>query len=257
MVINENAEIAGDVFAVGGQIDILGSIKGQFKSYADILTINNSVTGAVSLNVAQNLSIGSKAVFGDNAKYKAPQEAEVASGATLGGLQFEKMTGSESRANGKAGFVTGLLTIGFVLKLLALIITAIVINHFFGRTTKELSNSLYNHFGKSFLIGLSIFIVVPIVSIFLMISMLGFYLALIMLTIWLLLLLLGSLLSTLFVGASILKALGKKSELSIDWQAIVIGVVVVGILSLVPILGMLFVFVLIVSGMGILARHLY
>lgn len=258
IVINERAEIGGDVMLAGGEISLLGRMMGsKLQVHGERVTINNVVTGNAQIKVTDKLFLGSKTVLGNTAIYKSYQEAQVENGAQLGGLQFEKFTGHGQDGKDRAGFVAGVLTLGFVLKLLASIVTALVLQKLFRRISHNLVQHLAGNFWMDLLIGLVAVIVTPIIAVLLMLSVVGFYLALILLAVWVLFLLVSCLLGTVFIGAWLVKKLGKKSELIIDWQAIVIGVVVVGIVSLIPIVGMLLVVVLMLAAMGALVRKLH
>lgn len=257
VIVNEKAIVNGDVFAASGEMSLLGPVNGQLNARAGKVTINNSVKGAVEIKAAEKLFIGSKAVFGDNAKYKSTQEAQVEGGATLGGLQFEKMTEKEASGKNNTGFIAGIITLGFVIKLLAVIVTAFVIHRLFRRGSLAMIQNLDSHFLMNLLVGFITFIAAPILGILLLVSIVGFYIGLILFVLWVLFFLLSGLLGTIYIGSWIVKKLGKKPELVIDWQAIVIGVVVVGVAGLIPILGFIFVAVLFLAGMGTLATKFY
>jgi cytoskeletal protein CcmA (bactofilin family) len=257
VILNEKATVGGDLFAAGGEITVLGAVGGKASIRADRLTINSAMPGNVDLKVQDKLFLGAKTVFGNTAKYKSTQEAQVENGAQLGGLQFERMTARDRDNNSNAGFIAGMLTLGFVIKLLATIITALILHRLFRRTSKELIHNLAGNFWMNLLIGLIAIVATPIIAVLLMFSVVGFYIALILLVLWLLLMLISCLLGTVFVGAWLVKLLGKKPELVIDWQAIVIGVVVVCIVGLIPFIGMLVIVVLMLAAMGTLVRGLY
>ncbi len=257
LIANEKATVGGDLYAAGGEMTLLGAVAGQVRVRADRLTINAAMPGNVELKAMQSISFGGKTVFGNVAKYKAPAEAQVENGASLGGLQFERFSANETAHKDRAGMVAGIVTLGFVIKLLAVIVAALVLQKLFPGQSSSLVTSLAHKFWMSLGIGLIAMIATPLIAIALMLSMVGFYVALIVLVAWILLILLSCLLGAVFVGAWLVKLLGKKTEFTVDWQAVVIGVVVVEIVYLIPILGFLVMAILVLASMGTLVRSIY
>ena len=86
-------------------------------------------------------------------------------------------------------------------------------------------------------IGLVFAIVIPIASILLFLTLIGSYAAMVLLAWLLLAYFVVSLLSVMFLGLVILRWLKKHDKL--DWQAVVLGTVVLFILRFIPILGWL------------------
>ncbi len=145
----------------------------------------------------------------------------------------------------------------FVLKLLAVILASFILFKLFPRTSGNLTRHTGNHFWSNAGIGLLALIIGPIASIILMVTFVGLYAGLVLLVAWGLALIIAMLGGMVFAGAVITKALSKKTELVLDWQAIVIGVVVVSILAIIPVIGWMFNFVLFVAFFGAIVRSVY
>ena len=99
LIANEKATVGGDLYAAGGEMTLLGAVAGQVRVRADRLTINAAMPGNVELKAMQSISFGGKTVFGNVAKYKAPAEAQVENGASLG-----RIVGYNNRAPVGAGY---------------------------------------------------------------------------------------------------------------------------------------------------------
>ena len=99
-------------------------------------------------------------------------------------------------------------------------------------------------------IGLLALIAAPILIILLLITMVGYYLAITAAVLYILLLLFACILSALFLGFLFLKYLNKPSGPQVNWQAAVIGVVVLVLVKIIPFFGWIFAFVLLLLVLG-------
>lgn len=252
VVLNEKSSVGGDLIVNSGEANISSPVAGKLVANGGVITINSEVKGSVSIFAEQQLNIGSKTIFGQNAKYQSRTEAKVADGATLGGLQYEKIT--KSQHDGGAAFAT-VISLGFVAKLIAMIIVALIVIRLFPKKSHELVAHIQSHPWSNLGIGTVGFIVAPILVILLLITFVGFYLGLVILALWLLWSLMAILIGMVSAGAWINSKLTKKTELTLDWQAVVLGVVVISILGLIPVIGWLFVALVFLAGFGTILKH--
>lgn len=252
--LTEKATVAGDVFIAGGEVSISGPVAGKLGIEAGMVTINSAIAGQVRIGANEKLTLGEKAGFGADAKYKSWQEAEVRQGAQVGSLQYEKI---ERRDAGRAGAVfAGLFTIAFVIKLLAMILAALILIKLFPKKSQELVGQYINQIWSNLGIGFIGIIAAPIIAVILLITTVGFYAGLMLLFIWLVWCFASVLVGMVSVGAWINQKLIKKTELTVDWQAVVIGVVVMTLVVMVPVIGWLVMLLVIFTGFGTIIRHM-
>ena len=163
----------------------------------------------------------------------------------MGHIQF-----TQTSRGGYGKELAGLLTLAFLVKLLAWLIAAFVLMHFrknfIATLTEEFRKKPWQNLG----LGLIVLIVPPVLAAILFITFVGYYLAFLTGTMYLLLLLAGNLISAIVLGYVLLAKLNKPGEMPVDWQAILIGVVIWCLLPFIPILGwviMLVVFTMVVG----------
>jgi MFS family permease len=166
--------------------------------------------------------------------YTGLREAVVQDGAKVSNIEFKKMEGRKEGA-GKA--FAGILTVGFLIRLLAMIAAGLLLLKFFRERTATLVESIYQKPWSSLGIGLVAFIVVPIICILLLVVFIGYFIAAIIFVWYVLMIMIAMLMGAIFLGAWIVKLLTKKKQLVFDWQAVVIGVVVLSIVGLIPVVG--------------------
>lgn len=252
--LSDRAVIGGDVVVAGGQIEVLGPVAGKLTVNGGLVTVNNAVVGPVAITASEKLSLGEKTNFGGEAKYKSWQEAEIAEGAQTGNLQYEQIARKQDHDGGKA--FAGVLTLGFVFKLLAMILASLVLLKLFPKTSNQLITHIKDNLWASLGIGFVAMLAMPIVGILLLFTFVGFYAALIVFVLWLLWCMVGALVGMAYVGAWVNMKFIKKEQLHVDWQAIVLGVVIIAILALIPVIGWLISLLIVWLGFGTIIRHI-
>lgn len=246
--LSDRAAVAKDVVIDAGNIKIAGPIAGSLTAKGSMVEVNSAVTGAVAITAYDKLTIGPNAVFGENAKYKSWQEAKIADGALVSNLSYEPI--DRKRTDHFAGAFTAIFSIGFIIKLLAMIFAGLLLINLFPRKAYEFVNHLDVHKWSNLGVGFIGLIVMPIAAIIALITFIGFYAGVILFLLWILWIVVGSLIGTVYAGTWVYKLLTKRAELVLDWQAVVIGVVTVAIIGLVPVVGWLIVIMLSLAGFG-------
>lgn len=250
--VSDRGSVGGDLVVNGGQINISGPVKGKLTVNGGNVTVNNSVAGDTMVR-ADQLTFGSQASVPNKITYKGASEAQISDGAQVGNIEYTKT----ATRHGAARKIAAIFTIGFVIKLIAGIVFALLALYLFPKTSRKALNHFANRPGLNFLIGLIGLIFIPIVTIIVMVIILGLFVGLVMLFAYVLLLILAMFVATVYTGAWIGQKLAKKEAISYDWQAVVIGVVAFGVLRLIPIVGWIAALVLMMIAFGALLRSVY
>ncbi|MBU1164456.1 hypothetical protein KKA15_02750 [Patescibacteria group bacterium] len=260
VAITSSAKIDGDLIIAGGTIEISAPVGGKLYVTGGELIINSKIAGKTNINV-EKLTLGEKAEITQDLKYKAIKEAEINEAATiLGTIDFTKSEmqkkAKEIRSQSK-GIVLGILTIGFFIKLLILIVSGLILVYFFGNLTKPIVKEALTKFWPSLGVGFATLILAPVVAILLAITVVGLWLAGLIGTIYVLMLMLASPIASIIFGTWFLGVFNKKEVKEIGWQQVVIGAIVLGILSVVPLFGWLVGFAMLLVSLGALYRLTY
>jgi hypothetical protein len=255
LVLSEKALIGGekgsDVVVSGGSVVIdSATIRAGVRIYGGQVRFNSSSLGDLYVEANEGLTFGPKSNIAGKITYHGPQEAVVEPGSNAAGIDFHK---TERRSGHMKAAWAGLFTLGFLIKILAMLLAAWLFLKIRPRRFRHSIDSMYTNPWLNLGIGVVGLIVAPIVSIILLFTFVGWYVGLIGLLVYALLLLVSGLLAAVFTGSLILKWLTKK-ERQMDWQAILIGVVVLSLLKLIPIVGWLLCAVLFLMAFGALMR---
>jgi len=236
--------VKGDLLAGGGLVQINSPIAGDVKIVGGEIFLNAPVGGNVKID-ADKITLGPKAVISGNLTYKSPTEAKFESGSQVRGkIDFQKRV-----AKGKS-FGAGILRFATFLKFLMLLTGALFAGLLFPRYAKELVSRTNENFLSNLGMGLVFLIVTPIAAIILLATVLGIPLGILALIgfagamIW------GVLLSQILLGSLVYGWVKKSEELRSDWKIILLGAVLFAILSIIPIIGWIIQFGLLLVAIG-------
>jgi hypothetical protein len=225
--------IGGDVWIGGGSVVINAPIKGNVRIGGGEVLLNGPIGGSIEVN-AERLTFGSNASATGTISYHGLHEAVVEEGAMVGQIDFQE----RAAPKGTARF-TALITIGFLVQLLAWIVAAGVLYLFARRALSRAVGSAYNAPWKSLTFGLVGVIVWPIVIVLLFVTLIGYYLALLLLALFVFFVLVSALLGAIMLGSLLIQWVSRApvADFRINWLSIVVGVIVVSLLPFVPIVG--------------------
>jgi hypothetical protein len=251
--ITEKSKINGDLAAGTGSLSVDGSVAGNVNIGGGQITLNSSLPGKVTIMAGESLTIGSKAIIPQAVSYKGQKEATVEDGAQVSSIDFQQVE-HRSRAHHA---VAAIFTIMFVLKVMGLFVAGLILIKLFPRTNRQLAESMQKGIWANLGLGVVGFIVIPIVAIICMALIVGLYVGVILLLGWLLMLTIASLIASVVTGAWIVKKLTKKDSMVYDWQALLIGLIAISLIYLLPFIGVIVMFGLILMAFGGLMRHFH
>jgi hypothetical protein len=264
-----NGPVGGDVLVGGGQVQLAGgSIGGDVAVGAgtlrlespvagDVLVgggdvyINSSIAGNVRVE-AEKVTLGSGASIGGTLTYAAASEVVMEEGATVAG----EIVRQERAARGgpTAGKAAGIFTLALLGKLLMTLVGALALGLFFRRFATEMvqrgAARPLLEMGR----GLIFLIVTPIVGIILLVTVIGIPLGIIVLLGYALILVATCFLASIVLGSLVDKWVRKPMEYRVTWQNITVGAILYTLLSLVPIVGWLAQFALVLLALGALLQ---
>jgi len=249
--ISPVARIGGRAWISGGELRIDGQVAEELRASGGRVVITGVVNGNVEL-WADEIVIEETAVISGNLHYKSSHEASIASGARIEGEVRHTLVETDMKP------VVASVVFAALAVLLSIIITAIVLYLLFPDFSLHVCQSLRNEPWLSLGVGLAVFAGVPLLGVILFSTALGVWLALILLAIYLVMLLAGYFVGALFVGNAGLDLL-RKTEVSKALRAIALAIAIfaLAVINLVPLLGSLVNWAVLLLGVGALSRQLY
>ncbi len=246
-----DGSVNGRAWFSGGRIDVAGAVGRELMAAGGRIVLSGRVNGDVKLTGRAIRILDSATIDGDLV-YRSPREAEIASGAQIRGtVSYEPV---ERPVLAVVATVAGL---GIVV-LLSLIVTGSTLFLMFPRFTGTAVTTIRAEPWKCLGLGLAVFAATPIVISVLFFTVIGWLPAIIIGALYLILLLAGFLTGAFFVGdlgRGLLRR-GEVTRVGRLWS-FVIALIGITLIGLVPLIGALLPFALILLGVGVLKLGLY
>jgi cytoskeletal protein CcmA (bactofilin family) len=219
--------VGDDVRIVGQNVTIAGDIDGDVTVYAEDVTITSSVNinGDLIVHATNEPEIGGDAIVSGEFRYEKTEQIDMDFGSNIKGSLFAS-----------ALSLTTLLVVFFL----------------FPQTFKTSAAEIRNVPLKSLGLGFAALILVPILAVLLMVTGIGFALGGLLILAYVLLLVLASVTGYAFLAGTGINWLKRESpNTAALWLvAIIVAFVAMLVIQLVPLLGGLAAFVLLLVGLG-------
>jgi cytoskeletal protein CcmA (bactofilin family) len=227
--ISSKAKIGGDFLFGAGNVRIDGLIGRNVKGGGGEVAISNGVLGDVELKV-ENLTVASTANVQGNLTYTSENEADIQSGAKVGGKTTHNMPEVKKPApfSGIGGKVLGFL--------MALVAGLIIILIAPGRSV-SVAESIRTKPWTSLGWGAVILFATPVAAIVVCITVIGIPVGLIALALYAIAIYISQVFVGLFMGRWIIGRFRKVESRAIMVGALAAGLVILTLLGLIPYLG--------------------
>jgi cytoskeletal protein CcmA (bactofilin family) len=241
VLVDRGETVPGDVVVVDGDILIRGTVKGNVVALAGDVTIRGKVGGDV-VTIAGVATLGRAARVSGDLKY-ADKKPVVAKGAKVSGKVKKYDGGSFSGTLATAAIV---LWIAFAVSMLLLGILLLLIAP---RAADAIARTAKNHKGMAIIVGILAAVLLPILAGLLSITVIGTPLGII------LFLLLLPLFALAFVSTGF--AIGRLIIKGGRILALIVGLLILCLLTLVPFVGALVGLLAVIFGLGLLFATLF
>lgn len=249
--ISESADIKGSVVAGTGSFVTQGIIEGNLRLGSGSAMIQGDVGGKIEAGVGE-MRVTPRAQVAGDLTYWSDFDASIDEGATVGGT-ITRMTHvpdihaeRDARAFGRTYFYFSIIS-SLVVGLMLMYFTPKAIT----KTGNEISKSFWKSIGLGFL-GL---IVTPIIAILLFVPLVTIPLGFLLFSFYFISLYLSKFFFMYFAGSFTLEKIDRKKN-SV-YLIFFVGLIVYGILRLIPIINLLTSFVSLLSGFGALLITLF
>lgn len=245
VTLSEKASIGGDLVIGGGNVIVNAPVRGSVRASGGNITINSRVEREVKVTATQKMTFGPRAEVLGAVSYRAPREAVIDQAARLSAVEFNQL---EKRDFGR--HFAAILTIGFLIKLLAWIIAGLLLMKIRKQAVHAIVESVEKTPWRNLGYGLVSFIIIPIVLLLVFVTVVGYYAGIIASLWYVLMLVVANLVSSIVAGALILRWLNRPGESAPAWQVVVIGVVALSVVKFIPILGWIVCGILLLMVLG-------
>jgi len=249
--------IGKDVEIAGGTINYSGNGNGELDIRGRDVFINGKVSGDVSV-YAENVKLGPNAVIIGNFDYSSPNQAVLEQGATVNGAtNFNKTVMAGNKDMPSKGAFLGFVTMGLMVKSIMIIISALVLIYFFKKQTEVIITEAASNFWKNTGKGFIFLIIIPAAIIVSFMTVIGIALGGIAALLYAALLIISSVLANLLFAYLCMKYIFKKEKYNLNWWIVILATLVFGIILLIPFIGWLFRFIILLAAFGSLVSYVF
>jgi hypothetical protein len=255
---------ARSIYAAGGAVDVAATSTGDVTIYGANVSLSGEYLGNVTVVASNRLTLVPGTHVRGQLRYSAPEQLAVPEGVRLDlGARYTGAYAYIPTSKQVHQFAVIGSVLFFAVRLFASIIVAGLIAGLFPTLVRRVADIALvrdsKRAGKLLLIGLLVTIGVPLLCLLLLVSFVGVELALLLIVTYLFLALVSYALAGILVGALLRKTI-LYSWQGVDelvWQDAVVGTVLLQVIGLIPLLGILAVFLITLSSAGALCWYIY
>lgn len=239
--LEEDATVERNAYLAGGSVEVRGRVRGSVRVAGGEVVLDGPVGGNVHVE-AGRLRVGPDARIDGDLRYRTDEaRASIDPAAVISGT-VEALPSSAPEGGGGGTFFR-------VLRILAFVVSGVVVVSLFPRTTGRLVDVVRDRSLISLGVGLLVLVVVPMAVGILALTILGVPLALIVLVLFGVALYLGGIPAALWLGRAILpwRPENLRASRAADFA---VGGVVLAVVGFVPLVGFLLRLVFTLAGLG-------
>jgi cytoskeletal protein CcmA (bactofilin family) len=245
-------DVKGDLRSCGANVALAGRYHSKVTAAGANLTLSGTFDGDVNVKGAR-IIVAPTAVIKGNLIY-ASADLIVQKGARITGEVIQRQAAANkewiekwARKGLKALIPLGIFC--WLISLAALIIVGLIIYYVFPKRTNAVITTISLSPWKNFWYGFVFLVVVPIAIVIAFITVVGIPLGIIAGILYGIALYISSIYMGVWIGRKILGYLKKSMAVAYFWP-LVVGVVIIGLLTLIPVIGCLFRLVIILFALG-------
>ena len=294
VIVKEGEKIEGGLLASGANIEIAGTVNGGLKAFGVNITVSGKNQGklkfagvnvilsgefldrvsGISANLiisgifegdlgvrAGRITIAPTAVIKGDLAYSTALLERKEGSQIMGKMLQLKSEEGKAWARNKREHEKGLdylvkKSLFWIISTIALIIVGLLVNYFLPKQTEEIVSTITASIWKSLGIGLIFLIVVPLCIIISLFTVIGIPAGIISAFLYITMIYISRVYVGLWIGRKLLGKFKESFTSSFSWP-FVAGTIIIGILLLIPVIGWLLRFFLLLIGLGAMWQVLW
>ncbi len=244
---------AAEIRAAAGTIELRNGAQGPVTAYGANVLLSGEFMGDVRVVASDHVTLAEGTVIHGTFDYNAPQEAGIPASAVIdGGATYIGSSSFLPTKQEAETFALAGIGIFFAVRLVAAVLAAGLVAGLFpefgGRVSTEALTRGPRRFILLTLLGFAVIMATPILLLLLVASFVGIGIAALVGALYLLLLLLAYLYAAVLTGSFVMRTLFKRTN--VTWKGAVLGMLLLGLIGLIPMLGLFIAFLLSSAALG-------
>ena len=249
VIVESDTRVGGRTWLAGGEITVDGRLGHGLLAAGGNISVSGQIEGDVDLT-GDSIRIEPGAVIHGDVVWRSEHEIRVDKKATITGSVVRKPLPYREGPGRAAGTIMSVLT---------LFVSVMILTYFFPGFLGGAGEILRTRFGRSLLTGFILLIMVPVAIVLLFVTVVGWLAGLVLLALYFV-----AIAIAMLVGVRTLTEFGArqfKQELAGSWWrlalAVALTLVALSVVGLIPVVGGLVWFLLLIGGLGAGGIELY
>lgn len=244
---DNSAQIQGNLVAGAGSLEIYGPVNGKMHVGAGSFTLANKVGGDLVAGV-EDLTLTSNASVLGNLTYYSENQGDISQDSSISGkLTHNKIMHQKIDSEGMSQVLASLKTGFNIFNFLAAALLGSILLLLFPNFMQRSSDLIAKKPWVTLLVGLVTLVITPIIAVFLLITIVGIPLGLFAMAAYLFIIYLSQIFVANFLGQKVLNYANQKFHPTLG---LLVGLLLLGVVGIIPIVGGLLKFLVILFGIG-------
>lgn len=253
VVLASSARVGGRAWLVGSTVEVFGNVGHELRAAGRRIVLAGNVVGDATL-IADTIEIRPGAVISGNLRYRSPHQAQIGEGARIVGTVTRLDAPQDAQRKSTAAFA-GMAWLGF---LTSFMLAAFVYALLFPVASLGGARAIGESPWKSLGLGFALLVATPIAIALLFLTLIGAWLGIAAFLLFPVLLLAGFLTGVIWLGDVGLGWTGRRRNTTKGWHMLSIATALLAlwIVALIPIVGCVALFAVLLFGIGGLMLYL-
>ncbi len=249
-----------DILAIGGTVQLLSGSHGNVTAYGNNVYLSGVFNKSVNVRAINTLTLAPHTIINGSLRYEASEVANIPPSARVNGKVTYIGASFLPTSQEASAFALAGMGIFFLVRIIgALIVAGLFVGLFpifSNQVTRKVTNEPFRHTLLMLLLGFGIVAATPILLFFLSISFVGLGAAFIIGSAYILLMLLAFVYAGIISGAILRRSFSNRDK-PVTWKDAVFGMFVLMLISIVPVFGVLTIWILMCVSAGVLGTLFY
>jgi len=242
ITLASEARVGGDMLVMGERASVAGNVQGALHGAVGKTEVAGRIGDGIKLRMNEwparqdgqkPLVITKDAVIKGDVEYTAGSEGSISEQAQIAGeVSYRAPSGQQTSQFAAFKAWYGLFS------LFGMLVVGLVLVSLWREPIRKLTDEMLERTGLTFVRGILVSIITPLLALVLMITLIGIPVALIGLTLWFIAIYISKIITGILIGRALVEKMWQNRKESLIWGMIA-GVVIIWFVSSLPIIGWL------------------
>jgi len=246
--LTDSARVQGNLLAGAGHLHVAGGIARDARVGAGSVMVSTTIGGDLAV-AATDIRLTSTASVGKNFRYWSEDEPSIDEGATVGGSVSRREVPEPLRSEPYRRGYMGMKLAAGIISAVSTLLLGLLLVRIYPVFSQRTADTIQQRPGTSLIVGVGFMLFVPLLALLCLVTVVGIPIGLLLGLLYVATLYVGRVFVLLWAGQWILRSFSLSSSAD---RGLVTGLILYGLLSLLPLIGTLVMLTTLAAGLGAL-----